>query len=83
MTRKKKGSKNIDEVKEREFSGILTMVVRSFELLANRLLGKVPEYLKVESYNVNVSKSKNISTKERCFFDRWKKNRINGEGNVL
>ena len=34
----------------------------SFELLANRLLGKVPEYLKVESYDVSVSKSDKILT---------------------
>ena len=54
----------------------------SFELLANRLLGKVPEYLKVESYNVSVSKQKNITTKANVtFLIDNKKIECTGEGN--
>ena len=50
-----KVQKILDEVKDREFSGYsYDGADASFELLANRLLGKVPEYLKVKSYNVNV-----------------------------
>ena len=61
--------KNLDEVKEREFSGYsYDGADASFELLANRLLGKVPEYLKVESYDVSVSKSNEISTKANVVF---------------
>ena len=45
----KKVKKILDEVKEREFSGYsYDGTDASFELLANRLLGKVPEYLKVK-----------------------------------
>ena len=75
--------KILDEVKEREFSGYsYDGADASFELLANRLLGKVPEYLKVESYNVNVSKSDRILTKANVVFliDK-KKIECNGEGN--
>jgi len=79
----KKVQKILDEVKEREFSGYsYDGADASFELLANRLLGKVPEYLKVESYDVNVSKSKNISTKANVvFLIDGKKIECNGEGN--
>ena len=46
-----KVQKILDEVKDREFSGYsYDGADASFELLANRLLGKVPEYLKVKSY---------------------------------
>jgi 2-isopropylmalate synthase len=75
--------KILDKVKEREFSGYsYDGADASFELLANRLLGKVPEYLKVESYNVNVSKSDKILTKANVVFliDK-KKIECNGEGN--
>ena len=79
----KKVQKILDEVKEREFSGYsYDGADASFELLANRLLGKVPKYLKVESYDVNVSKSKNISTKANVvFLIDGKKIECNGEGN--
>ena len=79
----KKIQKILDEVKEREFSGYsYDGADASFELLANRLLGKVPEYLKVESYNVNVSKSDKILTKANVvFLIDGKKIECNGEGN--
>ena len=75
--------KILDEVKEREFSGYsYDGADASFELLANRLLGKVPEYLKVESYNVNVSKSDKILTKANVvFLIDGKKIECKGEGN--
>ena len=73
----------LDEVKEREFSGYsYDGADASFELLANRLLGKVPEYLKVESYSVNVSKSDTITTKANVvFLIDGKKIECYGEGN--
>ncbi len=59
----------LDEVKDREFSGYsYDGADASFELLANRLLGKVPEYLRVKSYDVNVSKSDTIKTKAKVIF---------------
>jgi 2-isopropylmalate synthase len=75
--------KILNEVKDREFSGYsYDGADASFELLANRLLGKVPEYLKVESYNVNVSKSDKILTKANVvFLIDGKKIECNGEGN--
>jgi 2-isopropylmalate synthase len=78
-----KVQKILDEVKDREFSGYsYDGADASFELLANRLLGKVPEYLKVESYNVNVSKSNKILTKANVvFLIDGKKIECNGEGN--
>ena len=64
-----KVQKILDAVKDREFSGYsYDGADASFELLANRLLGKVPEYLKVHSYDVTVSKSKDISTKANVTF---------------
>ncbi|MEC7137411.1 MAG: citramalate synthase [Pseudomonadota bacterium] len=64
-----KVQKILDEVKDREFSGYsYDGADASFELLANRLLGKLPEYLKVKSYNVSVSKSKKILTKANVVF---------------
>ena len=64
-----KVQKILDEVKDREFSGYsYDGADASFELLANRLLGKIPEYLKVKSYNVNVSKSDKIKTKANVVF---------------
>ncbi len=75
--------KILNKVKEREFSGYsYDGADASFELLANRLLGKIPEYLKVESYNVNVSKSEKISTKANVvFLIDGKQIECNGEGN--
>ena len=75
--------KILDEVKEREFSGYsYDGADASFELLANRLLGKVPEYLKVKSYNVNISKSGKILTKANVvFLIDGKKIECDGEGN--
>ena len=64
-----KVQKILDEVKDREFSGYsYDGADASFELLANRLLGKVPEYLKVKSYDVNISKSDKIKTKASVVF---------------
>jgi len=64
-----KVQKILDEVKDREFSGYsYDGADASFELLANRLLGKVPEYLKVKSYNVSVNKSDEITTKANVIF---------------
>ncbi len=78
-----KVQKILDEVKGREFSGYsYEGADASFELLANRLLGKVPEYLKVEKYNVTVSKSKDIKTKANVtFIIDNKKIECSGEGN--
>ena len=78
-----KVQKILDEVKDREFSGYsYDGADASFELLANRLLGKVPQYLKVESYNVTVSKSDQIKTNANVIFliDN-KKIKCTGEGN--
>ena len=69
-----KVQKILDEVKDREFSGYTyDGADASFELLANRLLGKLPEYLKVKSYNVSVAKSDTIKTKANVVFliDEW------------
>jgi 2-isopropylmalate synthase len=78
-----KVQKILDEVKHREFSGYsYDGADASFELLANRLLGKVPEYLKVESYNVTVSKTKTIKTRASVtFLIDNKKIECEGEGN--
>ena len=75
--------KILDEVKDREFSGYsYDGADASFELLANRLLGKVPEYLKVENYNVTVSKSNEIKTKANVtFLIDNNKIECSGEGN--
>ena len=78
-----KVQKILDEVKDREFSGYsYDGADASFELLANRLLGKVPDYLKVKSYNVNISKSDNISTHANVvFLIDGKEISCDGEGN--
>ena len=82
-SKNEKVQKILDEVKDREFSGYsYDGADASFELLANRLLGKVPEYLKVKSYNVTVSKSEKISTKANVtFLIDGKKIECTGEGN--
>ncbi len=78
-----KVQKILDEVKDREFSGYsYDGADASFELLANRLLGKLPEYLKVKSYNVSVSKSEKILTKANVvFLIDGKEISCDGEGN--
>ena len=78
-----KVQKILEEVKDREFSGYsYDGADASFELLANRLLGKVPEYLKVKSYNVNISKSDKILTKANVvFLIDGKEISCDGEGN--
>ena len=78
-----KVQKILDEVKDREFSGYsYDGADASFELLANRLLGKLPEYLKVKSYNVSVSKSNKILTKANVvFIIDGKEINCDGEGN--
>ena len=78
-----KVQKILDEVKDREFIGYsYDGADASFELLANRLLDKVPEYLKVINYDVTVSKSKSINTKANVtFLIDNKKIECSGEGN--
>ncbi len=75
--------KILDEVKDREFSGYsYDGADASFELLANKLLGKLPEYLKVKSYNVNVQKSDDIkTTAEVTFLIDNKEIKCSGLGN--
>ena len=73
----------LNEVKEREFSGYsYDGADASFELLANKLLGKLPEYLKVKDYNVNVKKSDDIRTSaEVTFLIDGKEVNCKGSGN--
>ena len=75
--------KILDEVKHREFSGYsYDGADASFELLAKRLLGKVPEYLKVVDYKVTVSKSDDIQTNANVtFLIDNKKIECSGAGN--
>jgi 2-isopropylmalate synthase len=75
--------KILEEVKDREFSGYsYDGADASFELLANRLLGKVPDYLNVESYRVTVEKSEKLITNaEVIFLIDGKKIKCNGSGN--
>jgi len=75
--------KILEEVKDREFSGYsYDGADASFELLANRLLGKVPDYLNVESYSVTVEKSDKLNTiAEVVFLIDGKKIKCNGKGN--
>jgi 2-isopropylmalate synthase len=75
--------KILEEVKDREFSGYsYDGADASFELLANRLLGKVPDYLNVESYSVTVEKSDKLNTNaEVVFLIDGKKIKCNGKGN--
>tara|TARA_B100001057_G_C22833251_1_gene944253 strand:+ start:764 stop:2368 length:1605 start_codon:yes stop_codon:yes gene_type:complete len=79
----KKVQKILDEVKEREFSGYsYDGADASFELLANKLLGKLPEYLKVKNYNVNVKKDNELkTTAEVTFIIDGKEIHCEGEGN--
>ena len=78
-----KVQKILDEVKGREFSGYsYEGADASFELLANKLLGNLPEYLKVKNYNVTVQKSKKIETKaEVTFLIDGKEIKCSGSGN--
>ncbi|OUX54575.1 MAG: citramalate synthase [Pelagibacteraceae bacterium TMED287] len=75
--------KILDEVKDREFSGYsYDGADASFELLANKLLGKLPEYLKVKNYNVNVQKSNELkTTAEVTFLIDGKLIKCTGSGN--
>ena len=75
--------KILSEVKEREFSGYsYDGADASFDLLANRILGKLPEYLKVKNYNVNVNKNKELkTTAEVTFVIDGKDIHCTGEGN--
>jgi 2-isopropylmalate synthase len=53
-------SRLLDEVKEREATGYAYEAAdASFELLARRLLGKVPRYFDVEKFDVNVEQRLN------------------------
>jgi 2-isopropylmalate synthase len=53
-------SRLLDEVKEREAAGYAyESADASFELLARRLLGKVPRYFEVEKFDVNVEQRMN------------------------
>ena len=52
--------KILDEVKDREFSGYsYDGADASFELLTRRLLGQVPDYIQIKSYEVKVIKDDN------------------------
>ena len=75
--------KILEEVKDREFSGYsYDGADASFELLANRLLGNVPDYLNVQSYSVTVEKSDKLNTNaEVVFLIDGKKIKCNGKGN--
>ncbi len=78
-----KVQKILNEVKEREFTGYsYDGADASFELLANKLLGKLPEYLKVKNYNVNVKKDNDLkTTAEVTFIIDGKEINCAGEGN--
>ena len=78
-----KVQKILEEVKDREFSGYsYDGADASFELLANRLLGKVPDYLKVDSYSVTVEKTDNLKTNAEVVFSiDGKKIKCSGNGN--
>ena len=78
-----KVQKILNEVKEREFTGYsYDGADASFELLANKLLGKLPEYLKVKNYNVNVKKDNELkTTAEVTFVIDGKEIYCAGEGN--
>ena len=78
-----KVQKILDEVKGREFSGYsYDGADASFELLANKLLGKLPQYLKVKNYNVNVQKSDLIkTTADVTFLIDGKEVKCSGSGN--
>ncbi len=78
-----KVQKILNEVKEREFTGYsYDGADASFELLANKLLGKLPEYLKVKNYNVNVQKDGLIkTTADVTFIIDGKEIFCSGEGN--
>jgi 2-isopropylmalate synthase len=53
-------SRLLDEVKQREFLGYAyDGAEASFELLARRALGQVPDYFEVEGYRVTVERQKN------------------------
>ena len=79
----KKIQKILDQVKDREFTGYsYDGADASFELLANKLLGNLPEYLKVKNYNVIITKSDKISTKaEVNFLIDGKEINCKGSGN--
>ncbi|WP_407146925.1 citramalate synthase [Bradyrhizobium sp. ORS 86] len=54
----------VEELKEREAAGFAYESANaSFELLARRTLGKVPEYFKVEQFDVNVEQRYNANGK--------------------
>ena len=78
-----KVQKILNEVKEREFTGYsYDGADASFELLANKLLGNLPEYLKVKSYNVNVKKDDELKTTAQVtFIIDGKEIHCSGEGN--
>jgi 2-isopropylmalate synthase len=75
--------KILEEVKDREFSGYsYDGADASFELLANRLLGNVPDFLNVESYSVTVKKTDTLNTNaEVVFLIDGKKIKCIGKGN--
>ena len=57
-----KVQKILDEVKDREFAGYsYDGADASFELLTRRLLGQVPDYIKIKNYEVKVVKQDKVS----------------------
>jgi 2-isopropylmalate synthase len=73
----------LDEVKDREFSGYTyDGADASFELLVNRLLGKLPVYFKVKNFSVTVEKQDEIKTNASVVFLLDKKElKCTGSGN--
>ena len=73
----------LDEVKDREFSGYTyDGADASFELLVNRLLGKLPIYFKVKNFSVTVEKQDEIKTNASVVFLIDKKElKCTGSGN--
>jgi len=57
-----KVQKILDEVKDREFAGYsYDGADASFELLTRRLLGQIPNYIKIKNYEVKVVKQDKVS----------------------
>ena len=51
----------LNEVKDREFAGYsYDGADASFELLARRLLGEIPKYLKISKYDVSVKRDQKM-----------------------
>ena len=70
----------LDEVKEREALGYAYEGAdASFELLARRMLGKVPDYFDVEQFDVNVEQRYNARRQARHRLEAVVKVKVGGE----